>query len=60
MILPTPVVYTCEMAELTKSGVDVLMIGSGEYTTGYVHGKASQSDKSKGGIQNIRSAHVLD
>lgn len=36
------------MAEATKSRVDVLMIGSGEYTTGYVHGKASQSDKSKG------------
>jgi hypothetical protein len=28
------------------------MIGSGEYTTGYVHGKASQSDKSKGGNKN--------
>ncbi|CAF0754461.1 unnamed protein product [Didymodactylos carnosus] len=28
--------------------VDVLMIGTGEYTTGYVHGKGSQSDKSKG------------
>lgn len=31
-----------------QSRVDVLMIGSGEYTTGYVHGKGSQSDKSKG------------
>ncbi|CAF0859508.1 unnamed protein product [Rotaria sordida] len=36
------------MATTTKSRVDVLMIGTGEYTTGYVHGKASQSDKSKG------------
>ncbi|UJR37077.1 hypothetical protein I4U23_029781 [Adineta vaga] len=32
----------------SKSRVDVLMIGSGEYTTGYVHGSASKSDKSKG------------
>ena len=37
------------MADGSKARVDVLMIGSGEYTTGYVHGKASQSDKSKGG-----------
>jgi hypothetical protein len=37
------------MAGSSKSRVDVLMIGSGEYTTGYVHGKPSQSDKSKGG-----------
>ncbi|CAF4340190.1 unnamed protein product, partial [Adineta steineri] len=36
------------MTELQKSRVDVLMIGSGEYTTGYVHGTASKSDKSKG------------
>ena len=39
------------MSDSAKSRVDVLMIGSGEYTTGYVHGKASQSDKSKGGIE---------
>ena len=37
------------MVDVAKSRVDVLMVGSGEYTTGYVHGKASQSDKSKGG-----------
>jgi hypothetical protein len=37
------------MSSPSESRVDVLMIGSGEYTTGYVHGKASQSDKSKGG-----------
>jgi hypothetical protein len=37
------------MVERAKSRVDVLMIGSGEYTTGYVHGTASKSDKSKGG-----------
>jgi hypothetical protein len=42
------------MAESPVSRVDVLMIGSGEYTTGYVHGKASQSDKSKGGIKKYR------
>lgn len=30
------------------SAVDVLMIGTGEYTTGYVHGTASQSDKGAG------------
>ncbi len=28
--------------------INVLMIGSGEYTTGYVHGSASQSDKGAG------------
>ncbi len=42
------------MSESPVSRVDVLMIGSGEYTTGYVHGKASQSDKSKGGIKKYR------
>ncbi|CAF5162528.1 unnamed protein product [Rotaria magnacalcarata] len=36
------------MTESTNSRVDVLMLGTGEYTTGYVHGKASQSDKTKG------------
>jgi len=41
------------MVEPGKSRVDVLMIGSGEYTTGYVHGTASKSDKSKGGINKI-------
>jgi D-galacturonate reductase len=28
--------------------VNVLMVGTGEYTTGYVHGKAADSDKSAG------------
>ena len=28
--------------------VNVLMIGTGEYTTGYVHGRAAESDKSAG------------
>ncbi len=37
------------MTETQNPRVDVLMIGSGEYTTGYVHGTASKSDKSKGG-----------
>ena len=40
------------MADPSKVRVDVLMIGTGEYTTGYVHGKASQSDKSKGGTSD--------
>ncbi len=30
------------------SPINVLMIGTGEYTTGYVHGIASESDKSAG------------
>jgi D-galacturonate reductase len=42
------------MTESSQSRVNVLMIGSGEYTTGYVHGKASESDKSKGGIERYR------
>lgn len=29
--------------------VNVCMIGTGEYTTGYVHGGASDSDKGAGG-----------
>ncbi len=32
------------------SPVNALMIGTGEYTTGYVHEKASASDKSAGVI----------
>lgn len=28
--------------------INVLMVGTGEYTTGYVHGRASQSDKGAG------------
>ncbi len=32
----------------SQSAVDVLMIGTGEYTTGYVHGQASTSDKGPG------------
>jgi D-galacturonate reductase len=32
----------------TNSPLDVLMIGTGEYTTGYVHGTASDSDKGAG------------
>lgn len=38
------------MAELDEGRVvSVCMIGTGEYTTGYVHGQASDSDKSAGG-----------
>lgn len=43
--------------QITKGGFDgvrrpvnVLMIGSGEYTTGFVHGSASNSDKAAGVI----------
>lgn len=32
-----------------ESPVSVCMIGTGEYTTGYVHGMASDSDKGAGG-----------
>ena len=33
---------------MTKDTVDVLMVGTGEYTTGYVGGGASDSDKGAG------------
>jgi len=33
---------------LKMEKVNVLCIGTGEYTTGYVHGSASDSDKSAG------------
>ena len=31
-----------------ENRVDVLMVGTGEYTTGYVGGKAADSDKGAG------------
>lgn len=34
--------------DVTLNPVNVLMVGSGEYTTGYVDGKASDSDKGAG------------
>jgi hypothetical protein len=34
--------------DMTLHPVNVLMVGSGEYTTGYVDGKASDSDKGAG------------
>lgn len=34
--------------DVTLHPVNVLMVGSGEYTTGYVDGKASDSDKGAG------------
>jgi D-galacturonate reductase len=34
--------------EATNGPINVLMIGTGEYTTGYVHGSASNSDKGAG------------
>lgn len=34
--------------------VSVCMIGTGEYTTGYVHGGASDSDKGAGGEWVLR------
>jgi D-galacturonate reductase len=36
------------LQKLANAPVDVLMIGTGEYTTGYVHGAASNSDKGAG------------
>lgn len=33
---------------MSTSKVDVLMVGTGEYTTGYVGGKAADSDKGAG------------
>ncbi len=43
---------------------NVLMVGSGEYTTGYVHGAASQSDKSAGVVAltlfDLRAAGKVD
>lgn len=36
------------MEDLFLQPINVLMIGSGEYTTGYVHGAAAASDKSAG------------
>lgn len=35
--------------DLEEKPVSVCMIGTGEYTTGYVYGKASDSDKGAGG-----------
>ena len=37
-----------DMTHSLNHSIDVLMIGSGEYTTGYVDGKPSDSDKSAG------------
>lgn len=34
--------------ETERARVNALMVGTGEYTTGYVHGKASKSDKGAG------------
>lgn len=35
--------------------VNLCMIGTGEYTTGYVHGGASDSDKGAGGGSPLRN-----
>jgi D-galacturonate reductase len=44
--------------------INALMIGSGEYTTGYVHGSASQSDKGAGVValtlMDLRRLGVVD
>lgn len=40
--------YQEESGASTMKPVNVLMIGTGEYTTGYVHGSASDSDKGAG------------
>ncbi len=36
------------MGRFMSDSVNVLMVGTGEYTTGYVHGSAAQSDKGAG------------
>ena len=36
------------IAQMTDSKVNVLMVGTGEYTTGYVGGTAADSDKGAG------------
>ena len=33
---------------MSRNKIDVLMIGTGEYTTGFVNGKAADSDKGAG------------
>ena len=44
--------------------VNVLMIGSGEYTTGYVHGSATDSDKGAGVVAlsmfDLRNQQLVD
>ena len=37
-----------EMEDMKSSKVNVLMVGTGEYTTGYVGGTAADSDKGAG------------
>ena len=37
-----------DAATTTTKKADVLMVGTGEYTTGYVDGKAANSDKGAG------------
>ena len=39
------------------SPINVLMIGTGEYTTGYVHGIASDLDIAQGRCGNCRKSH---
>jgi D-galacturonate reductase len=38
--------------------VNVLMVGTGEYTTGYVHGTAADSDKGAGHVPLVSRAPV--
>lgn len=53
-----------DQLSLSKATVNVLMIGTGEYTTGYVGGKASQSDKGAGvvalSMMDMRSRNKVD
>lgn len=63
------IMSTCgedDSAEGEERPVSVCMIGTGEYTTGYVHGHAADSDKGAGGMnareyynQNSRCACSL-
>ena len=38
---------------MSTAPVDVLMVGTGEYTTGFVNGKASDSDKGAGVVVRL-------
>ena len=47
-----------------RDTVNALMVGTGEYTTGYVHGKASSSDKGAGVVAlslfELRRQGIID
>jgi len=51
-------------SEENRDTVNALMVGTGEYTTGYVHGKASSSDKGAGVVAlslfELRRQGIID